>query len=352
MTDLLIISNEQFGYHTDSFKYCQYLKDQYSITYLCFFKGLEKIYMEDVLVVYVPWEGSKFVRSLLFIYKSLNSIWKCKGVTFIVYFNGFSIFRLLMPWKNMILDIRTLSVAKNKRQREWENLFLKISAKSFSYVTFISEGVKNQLDLTSGKAYILPLGADTISTKEKLFDSLRLLYVGTLNGRNILDTVKGFNQFYLASSTKDMSYDIVGDGEEKKEIEEYIRVNNLSDIIRLHGYLYHTKLVPLFDKCNIGVSYVPLTNYYDDQPVTKTFEYVFSGLYTIATDTKSNREVITSSNGILIQDTSESFVSALKQTQIQLPYLDSKRISVSLSQYKWSNIVDMYLSPVLREIRK
>ena len=38
------------------------------------------------------------------------------------------------------------------------------------------------------KAHILPLGADVISSVNKTFDSLHLLYVGTLFNRNI-DTV-------------------------------------------------------------------------------------------------------------------------------------------------------------------
>jgi hypothetical protein len=33
---LLIINKIQFGYHTDTFKYCQYLKDEFDITYICF----------------------------------------------------------------------------------------------------------------------------------------------------------------------------------------------------------------------------------------------------------------------------------------------------------------------------
>ena len=30
-TELLIVSNEQYGYHIDSYKYCQYLKDKYEL---------------------------------------------------------------------------------------------------------------------------------------------------------------------------------------------------------------------------------------------------------------------------------------------------------------------------------
>ena len=352
MKQLLIISNEQFGYHTDSFKYCEYLKEVYDITYFCFYKGSKKILMDNVKVVYIPWKGSKLKRSFSFIIRALFQMIKCKGITFIIYFNGFSLLHFLLPWKKSILDIRPLSVSPNELRRKWENCFLRFSAKTFSFVTVISTGVQKELSLSVKKTYLLPLGADVISEKIKSYDALRLLYVGTLSGRNILDTVKGFYSF-SQEMPKDFSmiYHIVGDGNERKDIEEFVRINQLENIVKIHGYLHHIDLVSLFDECNVGVSYVPLTNYYDKQPVTKTFEYIFSGLYTIATNTTSNREVINPSCGILIKDTSVSFSEALKEVVSVFP-LDSSQISANLSQYKWANIVNTYLQTVLKKVEK
>ena len=349
MRELLIISNEQFGYHTDSYKYCQYLRNEYDITYLCFSKGQEHILMEGISVVYVPWKSRKLIRSVAFISKALRCMLQCKGVTFIVYFNGFSVLHLLLPWKKAILDIRTLSVSPHKLKRRLEDSFLKFTAKTFSYVTVISKGVIKKLNISPSKAFLLPLGADVISDKKKNFDSLRLLYVGTLTGRKILDTVKGFHAFHQNNLTGiSLSYDIVGDGEEKKQIEQYVKENGL-DNVTVHGYIPHHGLTSLFDTCNIGVSFVPMTEYYDDQPATKTFEYVFSGLYTIATNTKSNREVISAENGILIDDSLLSFRNALQHIAKVLPELNDKQIRDSLLSYSWKNIVDHCLDPVLKK---
>ena len=349
MKDILIISNEQFGYHTDSFKYSQILKSDYNITYLCFDKGQERVEISGVQVVYISWEGSKIKRSYSFIITALSYIYRCKGVTFIVYFNGFYILHFLAPWKKAILDIRTLSVSRNKTKRIVEDFILKITAKTFSCITVISEGVRDKLGLSSSsKTHILPLGADPISEVDKDFNSLRLLYVGTLNGRNILETLKGYRLFYQQySETINLSYDIVGDGEEKDAIQEYIAKYNLEHIVRYHGYIHHSKLNSLFDQCNVGVAYVPLTTYFEYQPVTKVFEYTFSGLYTIATATQANMAVISSKNGILIKDTPEDFVNGMKQLVDLLPGLDSKQIKASLSEYRWDNIVNDYLRPLL-----
>jgi len=347
--ELLIISNEQFGYHTDSFKYCQYLKDQYDITYLCFFKGQEKLLLEGVRVVYIAWQGSKLRRSFKYIRQAMYYMNQCKGLTFIIYFNGFSLFHLIMPWKKAILDIRTLSVSQNEKKRVFEDFFLKVTAKSFSYVTVISKGVIEKLGLSSHKAFLLPLGADVISEKEKKFESLNLLYVGTLNGRNILDTVKGFHLFLREYANKlKMSYDIVGDGQEMQLIKEYVKENKLDEVVKIHGYIHHRDLTFLVERCNIGVSYVPMTIYYENQPATKTYEYISSGLFTIATNTLSNQEVIRFENGLLINDTPLDFKNALKQTFLKLPHLNSKLIKESLPQCRWENIITNYLLPVLK----
>lgn len=42
MNRLLIICKAQFGYHTDVYKWCEHLKDDYDITVLTFNDGREK----------------------------------------------------------------------------------------------------------------------------------------------------------------------------------------------------------------------------------------------------------------------------------------------------------------------
>ena len=44
---ILIIIKNQFGYHTDYTKYCEYLNSEFNITYLCFDAGYEKLVMKS-----------------------------------------------------------------------------------------------------------------------------------------------------------------------------------------------------------------------------------------------------------------------------------------------------------------
>ena len=128
-TELIIVSNEQYGYHIDSYKYCQYLKDKYDITYICFNKGLKEIPFDKISVKYIPWKGSWIFRSCRFIITVLKMIltMSSSGLVFIVYFNGFTIFKYLLPIRRYILDVRTLSVSKGKYKRLLEDYFLKLS---------------------------------------------------------------------------------------------------------------------------------------------------------------------------------------------------------------------------------
>ena len=72
-----------------------------------------------------------------------------------------------------------------------------------------------------------------------------------------------------------------------------------------------------------------------------------SGLFTIATNTFSNAEVINKTNGILINDSIEDFVRALRFCADNLCNIDSYKVIKSMEQYRWDNIVSKILVPVL-----
>ena len=92
-----------------------------------------------------------------------------------------------------------------------------IEMKFFKYKTVISEGLAKKLQLNSN-IYILPLGADIISSTRKTFDEMNLLYVGTLYNRKIEDTLVGFANFYQVYKNKiKMRYTIIGKGKDNEE---------------------------------------------------------------------------------------------------------------------------------------
>jgi len=186
------------------------------------------------------------------------------------------------------------------------------------------------------------LGSDIFSHTRKPQNVMKFLYVGTLYNRNIHHTIQGLLEFYNAYSHQiRIGYTIIGDGpgEELKELKSFAASLGLSKEIYFTGRVRHNKLKPFFDSHNIGISYVPITEYYNFQPPTKTYEYLLSGMPVIATKTHENKKVITNRNGVLIPATSAGVFEGMVTMYSKLGQLSSEEISSQTNKYTWKNIV-------------
>lgn len=350
---IIIINQAQFGYNNATYYYCKYLNDAFAIVYICWDYGRPKIEMDGVRVIYVSRKGNMAVRTLRFLHTALGQTNDNQAIVFIKYFKGVSLaLWLLRPRQRFVLDIRTGAVHKSPMVRRFHDARLKFETRFFRHVTVISQSLAEKLGL-GRKAHILPLGADVISPSNKTFDSLHLLYVGTLFNRNMDVTIHGFKLFYDAFKDQvPVSYTIIGDGwnNQAQDLRELVSQYGLSDVVNVTGRIPHTELEPYFDACNIGVSYVPLTDYYDCQPVTKTFEYLLSGMPVLATDTSENRLVIQPENGVLVEDTAEDFYVGLKAVLEKRHLFDSAQIRREAMRYTWEDIVQKNLRPHIRKI--
>ena len=348
MSNLLIICKVQFGYHTDIYKWCEYLRDDYKITVLTLNDGREKVTLDGVRNIYVPNAWTRTFRGALFILFSLAHLLFFKGLVIICYFNECILFKRVFPWKRMLLDIRTLDVSVDAKQREKNDDILKRCVEKYDFVTCISKGVREKIGIPNNKSAILPLGADSVCVGNKKFDSPYLLYVGTLYNRHVEKTIDGFamalNQL---GKDYDVEYEIIGTGlgDEFEILKARVAQYGLEERVHLRGYVRHDKLSPFFEKCNVGISFVPLTDYYECQPPTKTFEYALSGMYVIATATDSNKEIINANNGCLIQDTADAFCKAIVGLSEINP--DSSIIRESVAAFRWERIINEVMKPIL-----
>ncbi len=346
---LLIIDKHHFGTLTDSYKWCEYLRNDYDITMLCFDTGKEKIPMDGIKFKYVNYSGNFAIRGIRFLLFALWCTLFFNGKIMVVYFENCQWLKRLLPFKKMIVDIRTLSVSTKANQREKQDSQLRSACRYFNIITAISEGVKEKLNLPNKHIEILPLGSDVISKKQKDFSSLKLLYVGTFAGRDLHKTIEGFAQFCKDNPDVNISYDIIGDGfnNELQEYKSLALALNVEHKVTFHGRLPYNQLTPYFDKCNIGVSFVPITDYFEHQPPTKTFEYILSGLYTIATTTTANKELVTNQNGVLIKDNALEFTNAITQIWNKRETINEILIRESIKDYSWGNIVSNKLNKIL-----
>jgi hypothetical protein len=309
--------------------------------------------LSHVKVTYIPFERSKIKRLITF-FKTARNISHLLNpdVLYIVYFN----FSVLMKWfckgKTKVLDIRTGSLDNNAFKRNYTNLQITIQALFFKKVIILSESLRSKLAVSSKKTLILPLGADIYFNGEHDYKNMHLLYIGTLDGREINKTIFGLSDYLrkFPERKPQVTYTIIGFGaeEEISKINRSISETNLSDVIKYVGRKNYSELEPYLKNANIGISFVPMTKFYDSQPPTKTFEYVLNGLFTIATGTSENKLLIIETNGLICNDDEISFSNSLEAYQLVKHKLNSKAIRNSLMAFEWSKLVKTKLIPFIK----
>lgn len=346
---LIIINPQQFGLNTDYVMYAKYLSLHYTkVSYLTIDQGRERVFVPSVRFYYIPLFKFKQLSYAIFYIYVVLFLFTHKGAVMTSNFNGCRWLKFIFYYRKMCVNIRTVSVDNDPCKAREQNKRILKDVVLFDKIIMISKGGAEQLHLPLEKTSIVSLGADILSSEIKIFDFPRLLYVGTLTGRNILQTVQGFHQFIKQNNfALCPTYDIIGEGEEFNDIKHYITINKLFDFVKLHGFIPYDKLSTIIDKCNIGVSYVPITDGFMYQPPTKMFEYINSGLFCIATATQAQKDVISVNNGLVINDTPEDFCLALSTFMQIRNTLDDNEIRKSGLPYLWKNIIDQQLLPAL-----
>lgn len=346
---IVMVSSDQFGHNPPTYYFCKYLKDRYDLTLICWDHGQTKIEMPDVTVRYISRNGGplRIPRMIKAVFDASSSH---RTMIHIKYFKGIcSLIRLLRPNNPMLLDIRTCSINPSRMRRALEDIILKKECGLFRDITVISKSLADRLGLTD-KAHIIPLGADPISNGVKSFDAMNLIYVGTLQNRRIEETLSGFHRFYAEyKDTIHLSYTIIGGGknDEVSLLKKMVNDLSIEHAVSILGPVPHNKLKPFFDQANIGVAYVPMTDYYDVQPPTKTFEYLMAGMVVIATATSENKRVIQPSNGTLIRDTADGFYRGLAKIHGERARFKSEKIMYEAQSYSWRRIVEQLNARIL-----
>lgn len=346
----MFVNQAQYGYHIDYVQYCRYLKSDYYITYICWDYNLKKIYEPGIKIIYVSRRGNILKRNTRFIHNILKCIKKLDySFIFNNYFIGVSILTFFCKRKHFLhLDIRTGYVRSNFLKRKVYNTLLLFESFFFKSISIISEGLRVKLGINKG-AFIVPLGANKVCLDRKSTHLIHLIYVGILSNRHIEDTIKGVSLFLKMYPYTDLHYTIIGDGwgNEKECLQKEIDQLGLNAHISLKGYVPFDELGNFFEIANIGVSYIPITPYYDFQPATKTFEYLMTGMPVIATSTFENKQVVNKSNGVLINDSAESFAEGLSKLFNSYDTFEAAVIIKSVEKYEWSQIIQTLKENIL-----
>lgn len=342
--NLLILCQNQFGYHIDTYFYCEYLRSQHNITYLCWNYSKPEQSMDGVKIVYVSRNGNILIRNYRYIRAAMHyMIHNCIDICFIKYFRGCSLLKLFFPRKKFVFDIRSGYIKQNIFLGWLYNFFLKLEAIFFNHITVISTALAKKLNIHK-KFLIIPIGSIPISVENKNFKTISLLYVGTLSNRQIDKTIQGI-YLYLQKRSKGhipLIYTVIGDsdGNELEELKHLTNKLKLQNHVKLLGRIPYEQLKPYFVTHNIGVSFVPITPYFDVQPVTKSFDYLLSGMPVIATATSQNKLIINKTNGVLVNDTIEDFARGIENIYNNSALFNSLAIREAAQIYHWRLIVD------------
>lgn len=347
---ILIFDKEQWGYTVSLYQCCKYFKDDFNIIYYCMDLNRPKLKNDGIKVVYISNSGNLILKNIKYIMSSVFSIYKNKpDICLVKYFPGCFLLRLFSFKYKSILIIRTGSIKKNKFLRFLYNRLIKFDSLFFKHIAIISESLAQNLKIYN--YYLFPTGAEIISTTNKSFDKLYLLYVGTFLNRNIDKTILGFAKFYEKfSKVIPMKYTLIGSGPPKsiKKMKKIVRNLGLDNVVRILNYVPYYKLKDFFDSHTIGVCFVPITPYFNVQPSNKIFDYLLSGMPVIATNTLENAKIINETNGVLINDTIEDFYKGLIKVYKKLPFYNSENIRSTVMRYKWDLICKEFKNYIIK----
>lgn len=263
---------------------------------------------------------------------------------YLSYFPMCSIFSFLYS-NNIILDIRSSIISEKKIARNIKNLVLKIESMFFKRISIISEGLAKFLSIELNKCIIVPLGADQNSEIFFKKEFNNFLYVGTFNFRRLTIFLKGFDDFIKSQSHNyPPKLHFVGTGmeHEVRSLKKLTIDLNLQEYVDFRGEVRGKELIKEFEWATFGISYIPMTSYFDCQPPTKTFEYLACGIPVMATSTLENKKIINSENGILCDDDASSVCSALTQLVVSKKYFNSDAIRSTVSMNTWKNIASTH----------
>ena len=140
----------------------------------------------------------------------------------------------------------------------------------------------------------------------------------------------------------------MGTIEETGKIKSAIKNNSLENVVFFAGEKRYKELLPYYKTHDVGISYIPMTTYYDCQPPTKTYEYLLNGMAVVATPTSENRKVVNQSNGVLLDgDTKQDFAEGLEKLSKAIRTFESSTIYMNSQQYSWEQIVKTNLTNIL-----
>ena len=175
------------------------------------------------------------------------------------------------------------------------------SARGLDYLVLVSSELQKfyakELQNSNCMCIYIPNSIESLPSKRAQLENTKLISVGRLSKeKGYIDLLKVFKR--LNSDYPEWTLDIVGDGAERESIEEFIRNNELSNKVTLHGFQGKEYIDKLLNQSSIYL----MTSFTESFGIV-LIEAMSHGVPCIAYDSAEGaREIINSGeNGYLIK---------------------------------------------------
>jgi|FLOH01.1.fsa_nt_gi L-malate glycosyltransferase len=301
------------------------------------------------------YDGIKVVRHSRIPNKALNEIWF--QLEILPYLRKFDIVQVFHPYFSLAGYLSKIIMGKKFliNMIGWDNYNQSKSTYIDKIVKFFSERCdllftsSDDLIMRAKKQYIrkkpikIPHGISIPENKKASIDirkkygvekKLLYIYVGRLAQiKNPMILLRAWKEI----KDKDVFFLIIGDGELRNKMEQYIKANNLTNI-KLTGFISNKELESAFRSADVLVHYSSYESF-----GLSMLEGMSYKLPVIATDTGAIPEIVTSDVGILIPLNNEKKLAeaiiAMKKNHASY----AKAGFEKAKKYQWKNIAIEYI---------
>lgn len=249
--------------------------------------------------------------------------------------------RICFPKSKITFDIRTWPL-KEWIKKKLNYLLITLGHLTASHTIIIHKWLLNNFfwflppKITEISLWYTPVASTLLQQKDLSEQKTKIfIYIGSIYPRRwIAHMLESFQRYFLHYP------------EDKLVIVwgwDDAYYTTLQNTYTMENFVYQWK-VPHEDisayllTADYGVSYIPQTSYFMDQPPLKTVEYLGHGLPVIATNTNWNKLFVSSTNGILTEDNVEHMVKWLITLRKTFTQGNKLEISKSVESYTRKNI--------------
>jgi glycosyltransferase involved in cell wall biosynthesis len=175
-----------------------------------------------------------------------------------------------------------------------------------------------------------------------------LVYCGVIDRLRQLDRLL-ICFAHILKTRNDVILLVIGNGNAYEDLDRMSRSLNIENHLILFGAVPYHKVAGYIAVGDVALSFIPINEIYNFNPPLKTFEYLGTGIPTVATKTVSNQKIITDKiNGLLVSDIPRDVANAV------LKLLEDKELRTKLRKngrqsvmpFTFKNIVKNRLLPI------